>query len=205
MVVYGPPITHLPPPAVGASPDAAIHDFKGSCRRSVRITVGRSLPWIGLLLFFVCWIAHPYVCGEVVWFLFLINLSVKFKPSLQRGAAIDTNRHSHRQPKPNRCHTRKNGTTVYLICRALQPSPTPRTWRNGHAFACPMAMQRAGGRRRDRRALGGRAHWRFFPFFLPCLPFEAVLRSVAAATLSADPAGSGLSAPPDICSHAWSA
>ena len=43
MVVYGPPITHLPPPAVGASPDAAIHDFKGSCRRSVRITVGRSL------------------------------------------------------------------------------------------------------------------------------------------------------------------
>ena len=44
MVVYGPPITHLPPPAVGASPDAAIHDFKGSCRRSVRITVGRSLP-----------------------------------------------------------------------------------------------------------------------------------------------------------------
>jgi len=45
MVVYGPPITHLPPPAVGASPDAAIHDFKGSCRRSVRITVGRSLPW----------------------------------------------------------------------------------------------------------------------------------------------------------------
>ena len=34
MVVYGPPITHLPPPAVGASPDAAIHDFKGSCRRS---------------------------------------------------------------------------------------------------------------------------------------------------------------------------
>ena len=46
MVVYGPPITHLPPPAVGASPDAAIHDFKGSCRRSVRITVGRSLPWL---------------------------------------------------------------------------------------------------------------------------------------------------------------
>ena len=45
MVVYGPPITHLPPPAVGTSPDAAIHDFKGSCRRSVRITVGRSLPW----------------------------------------------------------------------------------------------------------------------------------------------------------------
>ena len=45
MVIYGPPITHLPPPAVGASPDAAIHDFKGSCRRSVRITVGRSLPW----------------------------------------------------------------------------------------------------------------------------------------------------------------
>ena len=44
MVVYGPPITHLPPPAVGTSPDAAIHDFKGSCRRSVRITVGRSLP-----------------------------------------------------------------------------------------------------------------------------------------------------------------
>ena len=44
MVVYGPPITHLPPPAVWASPDAAIHDFKGSCRRSVRITVGRSLP-----------------------------------------------------------------------------------------------------------------------------------------------------------------
>ena len=36
MVVYGPPITHLPPPAVGASPNAAIHDFKGSCRRSVR-------------------------------------------------------------------------------------------------------------------------------------------------------------------------
>ena len=35
MVVYGPPITHLPPPAVGASPNAAIHDFKGSCRRSV--------------------------------------------------------------------------------------------------------------------------------------------------------------------------
>ena len=34
MVVYGPPITHLPPPAVGASPDAAIHDFKGSSRRS---------------------------------------------------------------------------------------------------------------------------------------------------------------------------
>ena len=25
MVVYHPPITHLPPPAVGASPDAAIH------------------------------------------------------------------------------------------------------------------------------------------------------------------------------------
>ena len=46
MVVYGPPITHLPPPAVGASPDAAIHDFKGSCRRSVRITVGRSLPCV---------------------------------------------------------------------------------------------------------------------------------------------------------------
>ena len=44
MVIYGPPITHLPPPAVGASPNAAIHDFKGSCRRSVRITVGRSLP-----------------------------------------------------------------------------------------------------------------------------------------------------------------
>ena len=44
MVVYGPPITHLPPPAVGASPDAAIHDFKGSCRRSVPIAVGRSLP-----------------------------------------------------------------------------------------------------------------------------------------------------------------
>ena len=34
MVVYHPHITHLPPPAVGASPDAAIHDFKGSCRRS---------------------------------------------------------------------------------------------------------------------------------------------------------------------------
>ena len=34
MVVYHPPITHLPPPAVGASPDAAIYDFKGSCRRS---------------------------------------------------------------------------------------------------------------------------------------------------------------------------
>ena len=34
MVVYHPPITHLPPPAVRASPDAAIHDFKGSCRRS---------------------------------------------------------------------------------------------------------------------------------------------------------------------------
>ena len=39
MVDFGPPITHLPPPAVGTSPDAAIHDFKGSCRRSVRITV----------------------------------------------------------------------------------------------------------------------------------------------------------------------
>ena len=38
MVVYHPPITHLPPPAVGTSPDAAIHDFKGSCRRSVRMT-----------------------------------------------------------------------------------------------------------------------------------------------------------------------
>ena len=48
MVIYGPPITHLPPPAVGASPNAAIHDFKGSCRRSVRITVGRSLPWAAL-------------------------------------------------------------------------------------------------------------------------------------------------------------
>ena len=44
MVVYGPPITHLPPAGVGASPDAAIYDFKGSCRRSVLITVGRSLP-----------------------------------------------------------------------------------------------------------------------------------------------------------------
>ena len=41
MVVYGPPITHLPPPAVGASPDAAIHDFKGSCRRAVLITLSR--------------------------------------------------------------------------------------------------------------------------------------------------------------------
>ena len=34
MVDFGPPITHLPPPAVGASPDAAIYDFEGSCRRS---------------------------------------------------------------------------------------------------------------------------------------------------------------------------
>ena len=42
MVVYGPPITHLPPPAVGASPDAAIHDFKGSCRRSSQCGGGRS-------------------------------------------------------------------------------------------------------------------------------------------------------------------
>ena len=41
MVIYGPPITHLPPPAVGASPDAAIHDFKGSCRRSSQCGGGR--------------------------------------------------------------------------------------------------------------------------------------------------------------------
>jgi len=41
MVVYHPPITHLPPPAVGASPDAAIHDFKGSCRRSSQCGGGR--------------------------------------------------------------------------------------------------------------------------------------------------------------------
>ena len=51
MVVYGhPPITHLPPPAVGASPNAAIHDFKGSCRRSVRITGGADLPWLSVKL-----------------------------------------------------------------------------------------------------------------------------------------------------------
>ena len=61
MVVYGPPITHLPPPAVGASPDAAIHDFKGSCRRSVRITVGRSLPWPRMSQLCVCAVSRPTV------------------------------------------------------------------------------------------------------------------------------------------------
>ena len=51
MVVYHPPITHLPPPAVGASPDAAIYDFKGSCDahhsargREGRFGVGQNSP-----------------------------------------------------------------------------------------------------------------------------------------------------------------
>ena len=44
MVVYHPPITHLPPPAVGTSPDAAIHDFKGSCRDAHHRDQGAAEP-----------------------------------------------------------------------------------------------------------------------------------------------------------------